>query len=134
MLSYRAQSSASPAAAWALIARPARWSDWAPHLRGAWGLGDPEVRNGSRGAARLLGAVPVPATIIAKTEGESWTWRVGPVTMVHAVRPIAAGCEVVVEMRASRALEAALAITYGPLVAALVRRLAAVAARSEHLS
>jgi hypothetical protein len=46
------------ATAWALLARPDRWHEWAPHLRGAWGLSDPatgEVEPGRRGAVRLLG-------------------------------------------------------------------------------
>ena len=57
MIAYRAASTAPAAEAWSLIARPARWHEWAPHVRGAWGLGDPEVELGARGAARLLGAV-----------------------------------------------------------------------------
>ena len=64
MLTYTARTSASPERAWALMARPWLWSRWAPHLRGAWGLGEPEVRPGARGAARLLGVVPVPARIV----------------------------------------------------------------------
>ena len=128
MLSYRAHSDAEPAAAWALLARPARWQEWAPHVRGAWGLGEPEVRVGARGAARLLGVVPVPAVVTAKEDGRSWTWRVGPVDMVHAVRPASPGCDVVVELHAAGPVEAMLARTYGPLVGALLRRLARVAA------
>lgn len=127
MLSYRAHSDALPPAAWALLARPGRWHEWAPHIRGAWGLGEPEVRVGARGAARLLGVVPVPAVITAKEEGRSWTWRVGPVDMVHAVRPAAEGCDVVLEIHAPGPLETALARTYGPLVRVLLRRLAAAA-------
>ena len=65
MLRYQAHSSAAPEIAWALIARPALWSRWAPQLRGAWGLGSPEVVVGARGAARLLGVVPVPARIVS---------------------------------------------------------------------
>lgn len=124
MLRYRAHSHAEPARAWELIARPGRWHEWAPHVRGAWGLGEPEVRVGARGAARLLGVVPVPAVVTAKEEGRSWTWRVGPVDMVHAVRPAAGGCHVEVELHAPAPVEALLARTYGPLVGLLVVRLA----------
>lgn len=134
MVAYRACSSGSPAAAWALVSQPRRWHEWAPHIRGAWGLGDPEVREGARGAARLLGAVPVPATITDKTPGESWTWRVGPVSMVHAVRQRRSGCEVVIEIHASQSLEAGLAVAYGPLIGLLVKRLAAAAGRAQQLS
>ena len=129
MAVYRARSSASPATAWALISQPDRWPEWAPHLRGGWGLGFPEVEPGSRGAASLLGAVPVPATILAKDPGRSWTWRVGPVEMDHRVRPAGTGSEIEVELRAAAPIAAALRLTYGPAVALLVRNLARRAAR-----
>jgi hypothetical protein len=129
MLSYEAASAASPDTAWDLVARPARWHEWAPHVRGAWGLGAPEVRLGARGAARLLGVLPVPAAVVAKDPGRSWTWRVGPVELDHRVEPRAAGCVVAVDVRAPAAVEAVLRVSYGPVVAILVRRLARVAER-----
>jgi hypothetical protein len=129
VLTYSAQTTAAPERAWALMARPALWHRWAPHLRGAWALGDPEVEPGRRGAARLLGVLPVPARIVAKEAGRSWTWSVGPVVLVHRVAPRRGGGAVVaVDIRAPRPLEAALAVTYGPVVQALVRNLARVAA------
>src|SRR5215208_2454846 len=100
MRTWTAESEASPRAAWALLARPGAWPEWAPHLRGAWGLGSPEVRVGATGAARLLGVVPVPARITAKREGESWTWRVGPVELVHRVIGRERGCTVAIDLRA----------------------------------
>jgi len=129
MLRYEAQSSAAPEIAWALIARPGLWHRWAPQLRGAWGLGTPEVALGARGAARLLGVLPVPAHIVAKETGRSWAWRVGPaVRMDHAVQPRAGGgCSVAVSISAPAALERALGITYGPVVSLLLSRLARVA-------
>lgn len=130
MTTYEADSAASPDRVWALIARPAEWSRWAPHVRGAWGLGDPEVQVGRRGAIRLLGVVPVPATITAKRPGRSWTWKVGPVELVHRVEAApgrGGGSRVAVDLDAPGPLGPALAATYGPLVAALVRRLARVA-------
>jgi|SRR5215207_3050077 len=130
MLRYEADSTAEPAVAWALLARPSRWHEWSPHVRGAWGLGDPEVRTGARGAARLLGVVPVPARVTAKTPGRRWAWQVGPVVLDHEVRPRSGGgCTVVTGIRAPRALEPVLAATYGPLVGLLTRNLARVAAR-----
>jgi hypothetical protein len=125
---YAAQTDGPPARAWALMAEPRLWSRWAPHLRGAWGLGEPEVTEGARGAVRLLGAVPIPATILAVDPGRSWTWRVGPVEMVHRVEPAPGGCVVAVDLAAPAALEAALRRSYGPLIALLVRHLARVAA------
>ena len=124
MRTYSATSSAPADAAWRLLARPQDWSAWAPHVRGAWGLGEPEVREGALGAARLFGAVPVPARIVAKRAGRSWTWRVGLVEMVHRVEPRARGCEVAVDLIAPRPLERALAAAYGPVIAATLRRLA----------
>jgi hypothetical protein len=112
------------------MARPGRWHEWAPHVRGAWGVGSPEVRRGARGAARLLGVVPVPARVVAKRAGRSWTWRVGPVDLVHRVEPAPGASVVAVDLVAPRALEPVLAVTYGPVVALLVRNLARVAERS----
>lgn len=133
MLTYEAESDAPPDVAWSLMARPDRWSQWAPHLRGAWRLGTPEVRPGARGAARLLGVVPVPATITGKGDAGPtrwWSWRVGPVELIHRVSPRAGGGSVVaVDMRAPAPIEAALRVSYGPVVQVLVRNLARVAAR-----
>jgi hypothetical protein len=121
---FSARSAARPETAWALMARPDRWSEWAPHIRGAWGLGSPEVRPGALGAVRLLGFVPVPAQIVAKSAGRSWTWRVGPAVLVHRVEPLSSGgCVVAIDVHAPRALTAA----YGPVVKLLLRRLASVA-------
>lgn len=132
MLTYEAESEAPPDDAWRLMARPGLWSRWAPHLRGAWRLGEPEVRPGARGAARLLGVVPVPATITGKSASGPtrwWSWRVGPVELIHRVGPRAGGGSVVgVDMRAPAPIEAALRVSYGPVVQVLVRNLARVAA------
>lgn len=134
MIERSAPSAAPPAEAWALIARPGRWAQWSPHVRGAWGLAGPDgtVREGARGAARLLGVVPVPAVITTVRPGRSWTWRVaGTVTMDHVVEPGPDGGSLVtVTLAAPPPLEAALARTYGPLVGVLVRRLARVAAEA----
>ena len=43
--------------------------------RGAWAR--PRCATARVGAARLFGALPVPARIVAKRPGRSWTWRVG---------------------------------------------------------
>ena len=129
MRTYATETAGSPERAWDLMARPALWSRWAPHLRGAWGLGDPEVEEGARGAARLLGAVPVPARILAVEAGRSWTWRVGPMTLVHRVHPSRGGGAVVaVDLTAPGPVEALLAATYGPIVQLLVNNLARVSA------
>ncbi|MBJ7332496.1 MAG: SRPBCC family protein, partial [Solirubrobacteraceae bacterium] len=120
----------SPAPAekvWSLLARPGRWHEWSPFLRGAKGLGSDEVEPGRRGAARL-GLVPVPVEVTSKTEGRSWTMKVGPVTMVNRVRPRADGtCIVGIDVHAPAPLEPALAATYGSVVDLLVHHLARTA-------
>jgi hypothetical protein len=129
MLSYEAHTAGAPAAAWALMARPARWKEWAPHIRGAWRLGDPEVQVGRRGMVRVLGAPLVPARITRKRGGRMWAWKVGPVELTHRVEPEGAGAVVAVDIDAPGALEPALGATYGPLVQLLMNRLARRAER-----
>lgn len=130
MLTYEARSAATPEAAWELVAEPARWHEWAPHVRGAWGLGEPEVRTGARGCVRLLGVVPVPASVTAKRPGRAWTWQVGPVELVHRVERRGRGSLVAVDLHAPAWMEVGLRATYGPLVAVLIRNLARVAERA----
>jgi polyketide cyclase/dehydrase/lipid transport protein len=111
------------------MSRPEAWPEWAPHLRGAWGLGAREVREGSVGAARLLGVVPVPAVVVDKRPGRSWTWWAAPgVEVVHRVEPRPGGCTVSVSLHAPWPFERALALTLGPVVTRSLRRLASVAA------
>jgi hypothetical protein len=129
MLSYTAIAHTDPAAAWRLLAEPAQWHRWAPHVRGANGLGDPEVQAGSDGSVRLWPAIPVPARITAKQPGRSWDWQVGPLTMRHAVSARSEGCEITLEIRSAGALERIIALSYGPLVSLLLRNLARVAER-----
>jgi Polyketide cyclase / dehydrase and lipid transport len=132
MRTFAARSSADPDTAWRLIARPELWPRWSPHVRGAWHLGEPEVRDGAVGAARLLGVVPVPARIVGKKAGRSWTWRLGLglVEMVHRVeaRP-EGGSTVAVDIIAPKPLERALALAYGPVIERSLERLARTAER-----
>jgi hypothetical protein len=128
LFTCQASSQASPSEAWALLARPDRWHEWAPHVRGARGLGEPEVLEGRRGYAMLLGVLPVPARITEVSEGSSWTWQVGPAVMAHRVEPRDEGCLVVVEIQAPAPLEAPLRVFYRPLVELLLARLAERAA------
>jgi hypothetical protein len=98
-------------------------------VRGAWGLGHPEVRPHAVGAARILGFIPVPALVVHKTPGRAWTWRVGPAILVHTVSPRpGGGSRVAVTIQAPGPLEPLLAATYGPVVQLLVSNLARVAA------
>ncbi len=100
-------------------------------MRGAVGLGGPEVRAGATGFVRLLGVVPLPVRVTAKTRERSWTWRVGGVEIRHRVEPLGAGCRVAVDLLAPAPMEALLRRSYGPLVGLLVRNLARVAAKAD---
>ena len=124
MRTWTAESGGDPVEAWELLSRPARWHEWAPHVRGAWGLGE-VVRAGDGGAARLFGAVPVPVRIIAVDAPRSWSWRVGAlVEMDHRVIARPGGVTVALDLRAPAPLEAGLALSYGPVIRLALRRLA----------
>jgi hypothetical protein len=129
VLTYVADSAADPETAWRLIARPEHWSSWAPPVRGARGLGQPEVRTGATGHALLVGRLPVPARVTSKQAHRSWTWEVGPLRLRHRVRPQAGGCRVAVDIEAPFPLEALVRLTYGPMVSVLMHNLARVAAQ-----
>jgi hypothetical protein len=130
MLRFQAVSAAPPAAVWSLLAEPERWSAWAPHIRGAIGLGSPEVELGRRGVVLVGLWAPVPARVSAKVAGGSWDWQTGPLTVHHAVEPHPDGSLIRLELHAPAPLEAVLRVTYGPLIGLVIRRLASVAARS----
>ena len=106
---------------------PERWAEWAPHVRGAWGLGAPEVRDGALGAARLFGALPVPARIVGKRAGPvvdvaGRAWSRWSTASSRAGARAATGRDRRHRSRAARA--AVLAAAYGPVIAATLRRLA----------
>jgi hypothetical protein len=127
MRTFAVDTTADPERAWRLLARPGDWPRWSPHVRGAWSLGAPEVREGAVGAARLLGVIPVPARVVRKRAGRSWTWRVGLglVEMVHRVEPRADGGAVVaIDVIAAGPVERAFALAYGPVIELSLRRLA----------
>ena len=128
MLCYQERSAAPAEMVWPLLAEPAQWSRWAPHIRGARGLGHPEVQPSRRGFVMLGGAAPVLVRITAKSPGRSWDWQVGLVNMSHQVTPLKTGSELRIEINAPRVIEAGLRITYGPLVQLLLRNCARVAA------
>jgi len=130
---WTATSSAPPEVAWRLLARPSEWSRWAPHVPGAWGLGEPEVRPGAIGAARLLGALPIPARVTDKQPGRAWTWRLGlgTVELVHRVEPQrgGGGSVLAIDLLAPGPLEPVAAALYGPVAGFALERLAREAER-----
>ena len=127
-LTYAAEANATPDVVWELLARPARWREWAPHVRGAWGLGQPEVEAGRSGLIRLAPALLVPVRVTGKRAGRSWDWKIGPVAIRHRLEPRRERCVVAVDLDAPAPIARLLAVSYGPLVAVLVRNLARVAA------
>ncbi len=93
-------------------------------MRGAHGLGEPEVRAGARGYVRLAGVLPVPVRILAVDPGRAWEWQVGPVRMRHRVD---AG-QVAIEITARGPIETAVALAYGPVITLMLHNLSRVAA------
>jgi hypothetical protein len=104
-------------------------------VRGARGLGEPEVEPGRSGLVLLGSGVSVaalPATITAVQAGRSWSWRVLGVEMAHEVAAEAAGgSRVTITLRAAWPLERALELSYAPIVALVLRRLARLAAEAQ---
>lgn len=131
MRTWTASCTAPAAAVWPLLARPAEWSRWAPHVSGAWSLGEPEVRAGAIGAARVLGLLPLPARITDVHAGREWVWRIGALgllEMVHRITPSpGGGCEVAVDVIAAPPLDRMVALVYGGTIEAALRRLARLA-------
>lgn len=81
---------AAPARVWGRCRRPARWTDWAPHLSSVR-TEDAVLRPGTRGTVVALGLVPARFTVTAvRPRARTWSWtvRVGPVRLdlVHDVR------------------------------------------------
>ena len=70
----------------------------------------------------------MPARVTTVEHGRGWAWRVAGVTLGHRVTPRATGGSTVeMTLAAPGPLETVLARTYGPVVGAVCRRLAAVA-------
>lgn len=88
------------------------------------------MRAGARGAAMLLGVLPVPAKILHKEAGRSWSWLVGPLTIEHRVEPVDQGCEIVFEGGAARNLRV-VATLYAPVMHLMAARLARRAEEDE---
>jgi hypothetical protein len=128
MVRFEQLSPATPSTAWQLLAQPARWSAWAPHIRGAIGLGSPEVELGRRGVALVGLLAPVPVHVTAKSDGEYWDWTTGLLRIRHRVEPVGDGCRVSIEVHAPGPVEPLVAATYGPVIRWVLQRLASLAA------
>ena len=115
---------------WDLLARPDRWREWSPYVRGADGLGEPWVIEGASGHVVLRGGLRLPARITDVEPGRSWTWEVGGLTVRHAVRAAGSGSRIEHTVGGSGGLWSAAAFGYAPVVGLIAGRIARVAVRS----
>lgn len=132
---------APPAVAWDLLATPARWPQWAPHVTRVTIARGHDARPPMLTAGQLL-VVHVRGPIVARVRvthvdrGHRWDWTVllpGPWSLhaAHVVEPRAQGCRVVLAHRlvgpAAGALGPPLLAAHAPLARNALRRLARLA-------
>jgi hypothetical protein len=123
---------AAPEALWALVARPDRWHEWSPHVRGAEGLGSPEVEAGSRGRVVLRGGISLPAEVTEVVPGRSWSWRVGGIVVDHLVTPAAGGGSTLeMKVDSTGGAWSLAARAYAPVVGLIAGHIVRVAERPE---
>jgi hypothetical protein len=116
-------------AVWSLIARPVRWHEWSPYVRGGEGLGEPEVEAGAVGSVVLPGGIRVGAEILAVSPGRSWTWQVQGLRIRHEVEPTTTGTRLSMTPEGDGPLWGSLALAYRLPTALIARNVARVAAR-----
>jgi uncharacterized protein YndB with AHSA1/START domain len=121
------ECTATPARLWELVARPDLWSRWSPYVRGAEGLGSPEVEQGARGKVVLRGGIRVPAEILEVSPGRSWSWQVGGIVVHHIVTPAPGGSRLVMSVEPNGTLWTPAALAYAPVVNLIARRVAQAA-------
>lgn len=116
---------------WALIARPSEWHRWSPHVRGAEGLGEPEVEAGANGKVVLRGGVKVGAEVTAVEPGRSWSWRAMGMEIHHSVAEISerrTRLEMAVEAQGALSPVAA---AYSQAVGLIMRNIARIAEQDD---
>ena len=124
------ECAAPPERVWALLAQPDRWHQWSPHVRGAEGLGSPEVLAGAEGQVVLRGGLRIPARIVEVEPGESWSWHVAGLLIRHRVAPLPGGRSRLEQSVEGSAPAWSIAATlYAPLVGLIGRNLVRVAER-----
>jgi hypothetical protein len=124
------ECSASPEELWALVARPGQWHRWSPYVKGAEGLGSPEVEEGAHGKVLLKGGLRLSARITEVIAGSSWTWRVGGIVVHHIVSPAPGGSRLEMPVEAGSKPWTPAALAYAPIVGLIARRIAQVAERA----
>lgn len=118
---------AAPERLWELVARPELWHRWSPYVRGAEGLGSPEVEQGARGKVVLRGGISLPAEVTEVTPGRSWSWQVGGIVVHHIVTATPSGSRLEMPVESEGRLWAPAALAYAPVVDLIARRIARVA-------
>jgi hypothetical protein len=120
----------APAAeVWSLLAEPGRWREWSPYVRGAEGLGEPEVEAGAVGKVVLLGGARLDAEILDVAPGRSWTWKVGGLRVRHEVEPTSSGSRFAMVPEGDGAFWGPAALLYRLPTALIERNVARVATR-----
>ncbi|MBS0550864.1 MAG: SRPBCC family protein [Proteobacteria bacterium] len=124
------ETEAPAAAVWSLLAEPARWGEWSPYVRGAEGLGEPEIEAGARGKVILLAGARLDAQILDVVPGRSWTWQVGGLRVRHEVEPTPAGTRLSITPTGAGPLWGPAALIYRLPTALIERNVARVAKRA----
>jgi hypothetical protein len=124
------ETGAPAAAVWSLLAEPARWHEWSPYVRGAEGLGEPEVEAGAVGKVILLGGARLDAEILEVVPGLSWTWQVGGLRVRHEVEPTARGTRLSIVPEGDGPFWGPAALLYRLPTALIERNVARIAGRS----
>ena len=99
-------------------------------MRGAEGLGEPEVRAGATGKVLLPGGVRLDAEILEVTPGRSWTWQVGGLRVRHEVEPTPSGTRLLDRPLGRRPALGPAALIYRLPTTLIERNVARVAKRS----
>ncbi len=124
------ETEAPAAEVWSLLAEPTRWHEWSPYVRGAEGLGEPEVQAGATGKVLLLGGVRLDAEILEVVPGRSWTWRLGGLHVRHEVESTSRGTRLSMTPAGSGPLWGPTALLYRLPTGLIERNIARVAERS----
>jgi hypothetical protein len=98
-------------------------------VRGAEGLGSPEVVAGASGHVVLRGGIRLPAQITEVEPGRSWSWEVGGLRVRHAVRTADGGSLIEHTVGGVAGIWSVAALAYAPIVGLIARNIARVAER-----
>jgi hypothetical protein len=98
-------------------------------VRGAEGLGEPEVEAGAVGKVVLPGGVRIDAEILEVVPGRSWTWQVAGMRVRHEVEPTPTGTRLSMTPDGSGPFWGPAALLYRLPTALIARNVTRVASR-----